>query len=768
MKRIISLIIILAMSFTLFSCGKEEITAEKILKTPENVKVADDGLISWNEVENATSYVVTINGSGVATVTENKYQTDGKSQFTCKITARAEGYKDSAPSKLVTFTPKSTGNITVGIEGDSEMKSGSTIRLKANVRGTIEKGVTWSVKEGNVTVSADGVVTAEATSSDFTAVVVATSDADKTAYAEKMITVRAVPELTQAMLDELNGHATAEFMGTLGITVYTIAQHSDVYQTQTAEVYTSMKENWWHTKYVDNSGQMTNLYYANVDGTATQVGLNYMNEYDYYPLKDGGKVVSWEDSGLYNSFQNFKAEDFEFNEKTWKYEYKNIDSPLLSRIIASANPYDFGEVKEFSLFIANGEVMGFNAKSGYDYKLVNDYRTVYELSAVINFGDTVTVPELPKYSWDEEIHSPLKEAIENMRSLTSFKTDYMETSASLLVSGYTMQGYTETVTEDICYFEPYTYAYSGNDVVKTYDEKGTYGFKKINDGLYNTFIYDRQTDKYVATRAYEEDFENAKVKFDFAPEIFRYYAHNSDGSTTYYVADEMSGVASLFYNGVGNDIQLYGLFATRGYTSSTDSFTPYVTVKDGYITDACFYFNMTYMYGVIEVSFSDYNDATLPSGANVEFTTRQVPTTWDEVDIYVSGNEDGMSTEDDVAVNAKTALEEFFDDDSVTDKVPFFGKAIGDTYGFGLTTTKIPGGSTRVVRAVVFYFDVPLDDDYTIKTPIAAIEEYLESQGFKRNRYGEYEKDGYSVAVVDSDLDLLVYLWKTLAPSNAE
>ena len=42
----------------------------------------------------------------------------------------------------------------------------------------------------------------------------------------------------------------------------------------------------------------------------------------------------------------------------------------------------------------------------------------------------------------------------------------------------------------------------------------------------------------------------------------------------------MSYVATTFYYGVGNDINLYGIFATTGYTSETSSFTPYVVVDN--------------------------------------------------------------------------------------------------------------------------------------------------------------------------------------------
>ena len=37
----------------------------------------------------------------------------------------------------------------------------------------------------------------------------------------------------------------------------------------------------------------------------------------------------------------------------------------------------------------------------------------------------------------------------------------------------------------------------------------------------------------------------------------------------------MNPVASTFYYGVGSDINLYGIYASTGYISNTESFTPY-------------------------------------------------------------------------------------------------------------------------------------------------------------------------------------------------
>ena len=57
MKKIISLFLLLIAVFTLFSCNDE-----KVLSTPSNINLSKEGLITWDPVANATSYVVLLNG----------------------------------------------------------------------------------------------------------------------------------------------------------------------------------------------------------------------------------------------------------------------------------------------------------------------------------------------------------------------------------------------------------------------------------------------------------------------------------------------------------------------------------------------------------------------------------------------------------------------------------------------------------------------------------------------------------------------------------
>ena len=92
--------------------------------------------------------------------------------------------------------------------------------------------------------------------------------------------------------------------------------------------------------------------------------------------------------------------------------------------------------------------------------------------------------------------------------------------------------------------------------------------------------------------------------------------------------------------------------------------------------------------------------------------------------------------------------------------MPFFGDVLGDTYGFGLTTLHMPGGSNTAKNAILFYYDVPLGIDYTIDEPLNDLRIFLESLGFIKNQYDEFTKGDIVVAPTDSSLDLVIYVWK--------
>ena len=78
--------------------------------------------------------------------------------------------------------------------------------------------------------------------------------------------------------------------------------------------------------------------------------------------------------------------------------------------------------------------------------------------------------------------------------------------------------------------------------------------------------------------------------------------------------------------------------------------------------------------------------------------------------------------------------------------MPFFGNALGDSYGFGLTTVHY-NGENQAKPSIMFYYDVPLDTNYSIDSSMKKVSEYLLSLGFTKNKTRRilerrYRRDG--------------------------
>ena len=771
MKKLVSILLIVTLAFTMLvsniACSKKQ------LETPTGVTVSETGLISWQAVKNATGYKVIINGETYSTSATSYQVSSTENDFTYSIIATGKKYEDSNPTETYTFigkgvpTPEPPAQtITVGITAPEEIKSGETVKLTARVEGTVDVSVTWSVIEGSqfATIDNKGNLTAGQVSGDKLIKVEARSKVDTTAFATKVITIVSKPELTQEMLDAINSDYVL-FSGYINIELYddsSIVTSKEPEQTYTSIIKTSMDGTNWYAEYENGTtGLMTPLYYKKVDNKPCQVGVNFMNEEEYFPMQDDyGAEISWESAGLYNSLKGLKVSDFTFDTDSWRWVYNNSDPSLVSKVIASSNPYDFA-TDNFALIIDGGEIMGIYSKSNPDYTISVGYKAIQHLYASLICGEEfVTVPTIQKYT-SEAIHAPLNAAIENMRNLNSYSLELLDLNVNFTGTGYTESGYSQVITKDLIHFRPYTMRNTTSGSEKLYTPNGDYGYKQMRDGLYNTYHNDG-SGNYYASRAYAGNVQSAMPTFAFAGEIFRTYVENEDGSTTYYVDDAMSSVASTFFYGVGNDINLYGIFATRGYTSDTESFTPFVTIKDGYIVSACFYYNIGgLMYGVIEIVYSDFNSASVDSASHISFETREVPTSWAQLEI-IETLDSSSSTEDDIPVNALEYFKEAFGDENIAERMPFFGEAIGDTFGFGLTTYYRPAGSSIMKEAVVLYYDVPLDTDYTITTSIKAVQDYLKGLGFEQSLtdHTTFIKGDIAVVPVDENLDFMIYVYK--------
>lgn len=750
MKKFLALLITAALVFAAVSCtggnsGNSGNGGEKEpLEAPSAVAITDDGLIIWNEVENATSYVVVINGAEADEVNVPMYRVDSLVyDFTYAVYAKAEGYENSPLSETKTF--KGLGEPGVSVTGPDTVKGGFTGTFTAAVAGTKDTAVVWSIVSGDefATVSPDGVVTAKTVEDDVTVTVRAALASDSSVYGERTFTILSRKQLTQQMLDELGGYDTLEFVGWLDIDLYTLGGEPTFYRSETVTTGAAFNAEYWYATYQDAAGIPRDLYYKNVDGIANQVILSYMNTEEYIPYTDDeNRLVTWEEAGYYNNYTGLTLADFTFNEDTWQYEYSGSDPTFMERAVSCAMPYSFAPVT-FGLVLSKSGIDGITAASDVDYTVQSGYAAYQRLTMSINKGDEVVIPDFPTYNFLQG-QEPLRDAIENMRSLSSYTVTFSNIMNS--ISGNSYSGYKEYVTEDVCHFEEVVFDGDFNYTPTGY----TYGYKKTGDNGYNSYYYDGESAKYEASRHFTGDFAEAKASFAFAPEYFlTRYEDPDTGEYTYYAAEDMTGFVSTLYKGVGNDIALYGLFSYATALNGT-SYPANVTVSpEGYITSASFYYTLSVMQGVILLEFGDFNTATLPEGTDVTFETREDPTEWSQLNTVYRGD-------DETEVSVSSVLDEYFGGK----ELPFFGSVLGDTFGFGIYPYLYNmRNNGRAKYALLLYYDVPLDDDYTINSSLRKVRELLVEAGFTLNQYGEYEKDGLCVLPYDSDLDFNIYVF---------
>lgn len=796
MKKIFSIILAFALCFCFVGCTPVERKETPRLAAPQNVKVkkietSDIVAVTWDAVENATSYVVTVNDEPHTAVAEYYYidLVGTLGEYTVTVSAKADGYADSEKSAAVTYKRQP---INIGIRGGSEIRSGGTLQLESVVNGTADNKVTWEVVQGGdvISVGENGLVTAAEVSSDKIVAVKATSVFDKTVSETKALTVTAKPVLTQAMIDKLNDDYIG-FEGFLTVNLYTLMTDR-FYDSASYDISTSMNGNEWYAKYEVDVGQKSGMYVVNDGGTASQVMVSLTNEDDPVPMEDDdGNLITWTDGGMYNTFKgrNITLDAFTFNNETWRYEYRgmglseetrNADKKeFMSKIVSAANPYSF-DPKSVALIIEDGEIAGIFATSNDDFSLYQNYVARMELTVALNIGqDHVTVPKVEKYK-HESMHDPLVEAINNMRSLENYTTEYLNICRNYITSSYTYEGYIETVTEEVCNFRPYDFipADTGDISIGDGMRRFTnldYGYVNRTDGergdFFNTYFIEQDSNgaplETLGTgRAYAKSFDAAKPSFDFAAEIFTTRVTDEEtGKMFYYVDSPMSSVASTFYRGLGTDMELYGIYATQGNTTGT-SFTPYVVVDNGYIESAGFYYYLGYLIGVVEINYYDYNTTVTDEGMVAKLDSlevREIPNSWSEFTVIDQLN-------DEVEVPADRYFKTFLEIDEIEPEaiVPVFNNALGDAFGFALASIRSTSDGTN--RTIGFYYDVPVDIDYSLKSSLRAVKDFLVESGFTRSKNDVYfktytDKNGQTKRIniqpVDNQLDLYIYVWVT-------
>ena len=754
------------------------------LAAPQNVAIDKTGLITWDAVENAEKYIVVINGTEHTAETNSFTAPSVDDDFSVVVYAVAAHYKKSASSTEVSFA--GLGKIAVAIKVDGNLYSGKTLTLTATVTGAFgDDSVSWSIVSGleNAEIDKDtGVITANAVEADTTVTVRATSILNPAKYDEKVITVLARPALTEDMLADLVAADKVAFEGYMSIDLYQMGLVEKYYNTFNYVVKTAMDGEYWYSQYVNTTtGLTTGLFYKNQDGIASMVSVDFMNEEHYTALTDDNEnAITWKNSGFYNPFKGLTVSDFTFNEDEWKYEYTGSDETLPTRMLAASNPYDFVP-KNIYLLIEEGTVAGIYSVAEPSYTIAEGYVAYNTLNAAINYGDGVEVEKIAKYSHEsryDKYYSDFAQAIKNMQNLSSYETTFVNYQ-SVAGTAAKLSGYREYITENECYFKPYTISARDDEGNYIYDYTGAdYGYRQLEDGFYNAYF--KSTDKegnvsWTANRAYRKNFASAKPSFAFSEEIFRTILidpENPDSVT--FVADTvMTNVASTFFYGMGNEINLYGLFATGYDVFGNPLNTEYVTnvtVENGYITKAQFYYYFDYFYGVVELTYGGFNQTVLPEEAQAAtFERREVPASWADPSLFISvAPDDSSIITDYVDKPLPEYLEKFFGSKQTADEMPFFGTPLGDSFGFSIQSSKVPGGTRYGIPAITFYYDVPLDTDLTITSSMNAVKDYLLSLGYEKNAYGEFVKGDITVKVEDADLDLNIHVWKTLSAEESE
>ena len=202
---------------------------------------------------------------------------------------------------------------------------------------------------------------------------------------------------------------------------------------------------------------------------------------------------------------------------------------------------------------------------------------------------------------------------------------------------------------------------------------------------------------------------------------------------------------------------MVGIFSTALYINN-GYFVPYVTGDqvDGeyYITEAAFAYNMgDYMWGVIFLSYSDFNKTELPeTPVELTFETRQVPTGW--ADGFVVWDEGSYD------LDFIEYVEEYFWEGV---EIPFFNEVLGDNFGFASKTVlEASAGVGHTGFVFSLYYDVPLDMNYTIESSMRAVSKFLLEEGYTRKSAYRFTNGELDIAIVDNDLDLFIYIWKAV------
>lgn len=166
MKKIINLVVALLSIFVLYGCATNKDI--QTLQVPTNVKINEEGLITWDEVNNATTYVVTINGETYIASTNSFQVKNINENFSFTVRAEAVGYKTSSETESIEYIGKAvaeinkiyeyTLSITIGNREDADDveaydKNNQLIKEACTI--AYEHGVTYEIASSIVNIILD-------------------------------------------------------------------------------------------------------------------------------------------------------------------------------------------------------------------------------------------------------------------------------------------------------------------------------------------------------------------------------------------------------------------------------------------------------------------------------------------------------------------------------------------------------------------------------------------------------------------------------------
>lgn len=229
MKKLFCLLAVFACVFALISCTVNE---QQKLATPSNVEVSPEGCITWDSVENASYYVITINGQQYMSTTNSFQVQNINDDFEYYISARSDNslYIESDKTEKLVFTGVSSADKTLLYE--------AIIRLVGLNPEHVEAEMEKIVKDSVDDIYAYGVTSQ--TINDLTLLVTSTPS-------DSLATTLAMYVMSSITNDQIRGFA--RMLGALSESALVLntpdpADEADLHKTYTAIIEIVKADNY--------------------------------------------------------------------------------------------------------------------------------------------------------------------------------------------------------------------------------------------------------------------------------------------------------------------------------------------------------------------------------------------------------------------------------------------------------------------------------------------------------------------------------------------